>query len=456
MVGTTYEWRLRAGCQAVFHEEILMTEDGNRRTRRQDLTGSEPGAGSSKMTWREWGLLLLLAGVQLTNVLDFIIVMPLKPFMEDLALTPQTFGAVVSAYAFSASIAGFLAAGFVDRFGRKRALLTLYMGFIVGTGLCGLATDFRLLLAARAVTGAFGGVLGAMVMTIVGDTFPDHKRGLATGVVMGSFSLASIAGVPAGLVTAEHFGWRAPFTILAGGSLFVLAGALWLLPPLRGHLSQGRPRAQARLAILFDPGHLRAYVLMGVMVMGGFMIVPYFADYMVSNVGRLKTELPFIYLCGGLTTLVTSPLIGRLADRFGKLQVFRPVALFAIVPTLLVTSLPPVSLGLSLVVSTLYMMAASGRMVPATALVMGCVKSRDRGSFLSINASVQHLAAGLGSQASALIISASAGGALVGFSVVGMATAATMLASIPLAARLRPAPGGLEAPDELGAASSAA
>jgi predicted MFS family arabinose efflux permease len=408
------------------------------------------------MTWREWGLLLLLAGVQFTNVLDFIIVMPLKPFMEDLALNPQTFGAIVAAYAFSASIAGFLAAGFVDRFGRKRVLLVLYTGFIVGTGLCGAVTDFWLLLAARAVTGAFGGVLGAMVMTIVGDTFPDHKRGLATGVVMGSFSLASIAGVPAGLVAAEHFGWRAPFTILAGGSLCVLAGAAWLLPPLRGHLGQGQPPAQARLTILFEPGHLRAYVLMGVMVMGGFMIVPYFADYMVANVGRLKTELPFIYLCGGLTTLVTSPLIGRLADRYGKLRVFRPVALFAILPTLLITNLPPVSLGLSLVVSTFYMMAASGRMVPATALVMACVRSKDRGSFLSINASVQHLAAGLGTQVAALIVGASAGGGLVGFSVVGLAAAGSMLASIPLAARLRPAPGGLEAPDELDAPLSAA
>jgi predicted MFS family arabinose efflux permease len=408
------------------------------------------------MTWREWGLLLLLAGVQFTNVLDFIIVMPLKPFMEDLSLTPQTFGAIVSAYAFTASVAGFLVAGFVDRFGRKRALLALYMGFIVGTGLCGVATDFRLLLAARAVTGAFGGVLGAMVMTIIGDTFPDHKRGLATGVVMGAFSLASIAGVPAGLIAAEHFGWRAPFSILAGSSLFVLLGAMWLLPPLRGHLAQGLPPAQARLAILFEPGHLRAYVLMGVIVMGGFMIVPYFADYMVSNVGRLRTELPFIYLCGGLTTLVTSPFIGRLADRYGKFRVFRPVALFAMLPTLLVTSLPPVSLGLCLVVSTLYMMAASGRMVPVTALVMSCVRPRDRGSFLSINASVQHLAAGLGAQVSALIVGTSAQGGLTGFSVVGVAAAGSMLASIPLAARLRPAPGGLEAPDELGAASSAA
>ncbi|HWY87405.1 MAG TPA: MFS transporter [Gemmataceae bacterium] len=433
-----------------------MTEDGNRRNRAHGVAKSDAGPTSSTMTWREWGLLLLLAGVQFTNVLDFIIVMPLKPFMEDLALNPQTFGAIVSAYAFSASIAGFLAAGFLDRFGRKRALLVLYMGFIAGTGLCGLATDFGLLLAARALTGAFGGVLGAMVMTIVGDTFPDHKRGLATGVVMGSFSLASIAGVPAGLIAAQHFGWRAPFTILAGGSIFVLAGAIWLLPPLRGHLGQGGPRAQARLAILFEPGHLRAYMLMGVMVMGGFMIVPYFADYMVVNVGRLKTELPFIYLCGGLTTLVTSPLIGRLADRFGKLRVFRPVALFAILPTLLITNLPPVSLGLSLVVSTFYMMAASGRMVPATALVMACVRSRDRGSFLSINASVQHLAAGLGAQAAALIVGVSAGGALIGFSAVGLAAAGSMLASIPLAARLRPAPGGLEAPDELDAPLSAA
>jgi len=422
----------------------------------EEATGPEEEKSSLGLTWRELGLLLVLAAVQLTNILDFMIVMPLKPFMDDLGLTPQKFGAIVSAYAFSASLAGFLAAGFIDRFSRKQAMLVLYTGFIIGTGICAASSGFWMLLLARCVTGAFGGLLGAMVFTIIGDSFPDKKRGLATGVVMGSFSLASIAGVPLGLIAAQFLGWKAPFAILVGASSPVLLGAFFLLPSLKGHLGQGKPPARGRLAILLEPLHLRAFLFMGVIIFGGFMVVPYLAHYMVANVGLLKSDLKYIYLCGGLTTLVTSPLIGRLSDRFGKLRVFTPLALFAVLPTLLVTNLGPLPLYVALLISTIYMMATSGRMVPAMALVMGCVRPADRGGFLSLNASVQHLASGLGAQIAALLVGTAAGGALTGFSWVGLCAAISMIASVPLAGRLRPAQGGLEAIDVLEGAKSAA
>src|SRR5262249_42663256 len=160
-------------------------------------------------------LLLVLAAVQFVHIVDFMIVMPLgSRFINAgeaaLRLTTQQFGLVVSAYTLSAGAASLFAARFLDRFDRKAALLVLFAGFTLGAVLCAAATSYPLLLAARAVAGAFGGVCAANVLAIVGDACPDVRRGRATGVIMSAFSVASIAGVPAGLYLAELSGWRAP------------------------------------------------------------------------------------------------------------------------------------------------------------------------------------------------------------------------------------------------------
>src|SRR3954471_6795907 len=194
-------------------------------------------AGRHKLTAREWLLLLVLAAVQFTHNVDFMIIMPLGPvYRRELGLTPQEFGAVVAAYTIAAGVAAVAAAQVLDRFGRKAALLTLYTGFVVGTFSCAFAGSYWALLAARTVAGAFGGVAASVVMAVVGDAFPDARRGAATGVVMSAFSVALIVGVPLGLQLEESFGWHAPFLALAGMGVAVLALAAVLLPPLRGHL----------------------------------------------------------------------------------------------------------------------------------------------------------------------------------------------------------------------------
>src|SRR5262245_35258740 len=207
-------------------------------------------------------LLLMLASVQFTSIVDFMVVMPLGPQLKrNLAITSSQFGLIVSSYTISAGIAGIFASSFMDRFGRKAAFLSLYAGFLIGTFLCGLAETYATLLAARVVTGAFGGILGGMALAIIGDVFPEHKRGRATGVLMSSFALASVVGVPVGIALGNRFDWHAPFLILAALGLPVLIAALRLLPPLRGHLQHG-PYAHplTRLAETFSrPNHLRAF-----------------------------------------------------------------------------------------------------------------------------------------------------------------------------------------------------
>jgi predicted MFS family arabinose efflux permease len=406
------------------------------------------------LTRAEWLLLLVLAAVQFTHSMDFMVMLPLGPkCREEFSLTPGWFAVLVGSYGFSASVAGLLAARFIDRFDRKTALLVTYAGFTAGTLLCAVALDFWWLLLARCVAGTFGGVVGALILVIIGDVFPELRRGRATGVVMTAFSVASIAGLPAGIMLGNRLGVRAPFGVLG-----VLAGAVWVvawrvLPPLRGHLGHRGQSAAETWAILVRLEHLRAYAFMIVLVLGSFTISPHLSDFLVHNVGRDKDDLAYVYLCGGLLTFVTLPRVGRLADRFGKRPVFRVLAWCTALTLLLLTNLPPASLLPVLAVTTLYFFVTSGRWVPAMALITSSARARYRGGFMSVNASVQQMACGLASVLAGAVVSEGAGGRLTGYPLAGLIAAGSTAVSIFLSAGLRPAeetavdaPGEIEEP----------
>jgi predicted MFS family arabinose efflux permease len=424
------------------------------------LEGGEaaPAGGLRKrrvrLSWPEWQILLVLAAVQFTHIVDFMIVMPLSPELESqLNITPAQFGIVVAAYALSAGAAGLVASFFLDRFDRKWSLFLLFTGFLIGTGGCALAPNFAVLVLFRAVAGAFGGVGAATTLIIVGDVFEDARRGTATGVLMSAFSVASIVGVFAGKSLAELYGsWQAPFAVLAGFAACVLALMLVVLPSLRGHLEHG-PRQAWRefLQVISDPGHLSAFALMTALVMSTGFLFPYLPVYLEFNIGVADRDLKWMYVWGGLVTLVTLTVFGRLADRFGKLPVFRVLGLLTAVPILLSTNLTPgLHLAWVLVVTTLFMVVSSGRMVPAMALITASSAPRYRGSFLSVNSSVQQLALAAAAMLGGLILGqspageggAEAKGPLTGYNVVGWLAAGVTVLSVFLAGRLRPAPGG--------------
>ena len=391
---------------------------------------------------RERLLLLILAMVQLTNVLDFVVMMPLGPqFMRYFSISPQAFGMMVSSYTFSAAIFGFLGAFFIDRFDRRVALLVLYAGFTLGTFCCALAPTYELLTLARSLAGAFGGIIGAVVMAIVGDAFPEARRGAATGVIMSSFSIASIAGVPFGLYLAHLLSWQTPFFMLAALSAVTWLGAFCLLPPLTRHLQcavLASPIDEIRL-VLSLPNTLRAFAFMSTLMLAGFSVIPFISPYMVGNVGLSESDLPYIYLFGGFATFFTSRYIGVLSDRYGKKLTFQVVAFCSVVPILLLTTLPRVPTFLALAVTTLFMVLISGRFVPAVALVTSSVVSRHRGSFMSLIASVQKLSSGLASFLAGLVIGKGHGQALTNYWVVGVFASLMTLLCIFLVEWIKPA-----------------
>jgi predicted MFS family arabinose efflux permease len=387
--------------------------------------------------------------VQFTHIMDFMIVMPLGPTLQEdpnFLLDTFQFGLVVSAYNFSACLAGLFAASYIDRFDRKRALIGLYAGFAVGTLLCSVAPNYALLLTARVIAGAFGGVVSSLLLTIVGDAFPASQRGTATGIVMWGFSLASIAGLPVGLGLAEQFGWWAPFAAVGGMSVVILIGAIFVLPSMRGHMGRTGGPAVSTREVYTDPTHVRAYALVTALMVSSFMIAPFIATYLVANLGKPKHLLLWVYVFGGAATMLTLPLIGRLADRLGKLIVFQVMALATAVPILLLTHLPPVSFALCVCVTTLFMICASGRMVPGMALITGCALPRYRGSFMSVNSSVQQMAAGLAALLTGFLTQTGPHHEVLGFPRVGCLAAMFAVASVVLAARLRPAEAAVARP----------
>ena len=394
---------------------------------------------SVKSVPHEWSFLLILAAAQFSHVLDFVIMMPLGPeFIDEWAISPQQFGFLVSIYTFSGALCSFLGAFFIDRFDRKTALLRLYVGFTIGTLACALAPSYLSMLLGRAITGAFGGLMGAVVFSIIGDVFNESRRGAAMGTVMSAFSLASIIGVPIGLWLA-HISWRVPFYTLSGVSIVIMLAAYKILPPLRAHLVAKRKidiESELRFLILSE-GHWRAFALIVFLMLAAFTVIPYIATYMKKNIGLSRNDLALMYFVGGFFTLLTSRLVGRWSDRFGKQKVFVWMALFSTVPILLLTNMPRIPVTTAIIVTTLFSVLISGRAVPAMSMITSTVVAERRGSFMSFTSAVQQLASGFASLIGGIILTESANGELVNYDLVGYTAVMATLFSIYFAKTLR-------------------
>ena len=388
-------------------------------------------------------ILFTLSAMQFISIVDFMIVMPLGPLLMDtLGIDTLQFSWVVSAYTFAAGVAGIAAAPLLDRVGRRSAYIALSAGLLLGTLACGVATNYPLLVAARCLTGAFGGVLGGLSYAIVADVFPEERRGRATGVLMSAFAVASVVGVPIGIALGARYGWRVPFLVLAALGLPLVGMAGWTMPALTGHLGGTRRRPLAQLLdTLTRPAHLRAFTLTAILMFGAFSVIPYISASYVSNAGVTEAQLPVVFVAGGLLTLVSTPLVGRLIDGYGALPVFRCVVSLAAVMTLVVTHLPAVGLAVAAPAAALMMASNAGRLVSAVALITASIEPRRRGGFMSVNSSVQHLASGLGTVCGGLILEGGAGEPLRHFGTVGILAVAVTLTSLWFAGRVRPVAG---------------
>ncbi|MGN6667795.1 MAG: MFS transporter [Trinickia sp.] len=384
---------------------------------------------------RERRLIWLLALVQFTLIMDFMVMMPLGPqIMSAFAISPSKFAAAVSAYSWCSGLSALLAATYIDRFDRRKLLIAAYLLFALSNVACACASSYSLLLASRAFAGITGGVLGASVMAIVADVVPIERRGAATGIIMTGFSMAAIAGVPAGVVLGAYFHWSAPFWLLAALTVTIAVSTSRIVPSLSEHLSRQRPSLGDALPalgrLLAHPRHMRAFALTFLIMLAHMLVIPFISPMLVANHGVAPGRISWLYMAGGAATFFTSRAIGRLADRIGHRAVFRLFGVLALAPVLVITHMPNVPFAIMVPGFALFMVISSGRIVPMQAILTTVPDAQHRGAFLSANGAVQSLGTGCGAWIGGLMLSTDAVGHLVGYGTNGWVS--VVLASLAL------------------------
>ncbi|HNL12151.1 MAG TPA: MFS transporter, partial [Turneriella sp.] len=378
-------------------------------------------------------LIAILTILQFTVILDFMVLSPLGAIlMPALSINPQQFGWVVSAYAFSAGASGLLAAGFADRFDRKRMLLVFYTGFLAGTLLCGLAPDYHTLLAARVVTGIFGGVISAIAFAIVTDVFAFAARGRVMGFLQMAFASSQVLGIPVGLYVANKFNWHAPFLLIVGLGLPVGAVIVLKMKPIDAHLALKIDKSPFHhlLTTISKPRYLRGFAATTLLATGGFMLMPFGSAFGTGNLGLSNDDLPTLYMVTGITAMIAGPIAGRLSDTIGKYKIFTIGSTVGIILVLIYTQLGRSPLWLVMLITAALFASITARIVGASALMSGVPAPQDRGAFMGVSSAFQQISGGIASAVAGAIVVKTSSGALARYDVLGYVVVGAMLVTI--------------------------
>lgn len=379
-------------------------------------------------------VIAILAFLQFTVILDFMVLSPLGAIlMPELSISTSQFGLVVSAYAFSAGASGLCAAGFADKFDRKKMLLFFYTGFIVGTVFCGIAGNYQTLLFARVVTGIFGGVVGSITFAIITDTFKMEVRGRVMGFVQMASAASQVLGIPVGLHLATHINWHAPFLMIAAVSMIVVIAIILKLKPVTAHL-QGRHDKNAFIHLWHTaskPDYIRGFGATMLLTTGGFMIMPFSSAFLVNNVLIPETSLSIIFFITGIFTIITGPILGKQADKFGKYRLFIFGSILSMVMVITYTHLGPNPVWIVVLTNIVLYTGITSRMISSSALISGVPEAKDRGAYMGINSSIQQVSGGVASFIAGLIVFQPAKNApLQHFDTIGYVTTGTMLITL--------------------------
>jgi len=384
--------------------------------------------------------LWLLALVNFTNIMDVMIMMPLADlFMYEFDIDTGTFAFLIASYGLAAFFSSLCGVFLLDKFPRRKSLLFIYAGFVIGTFLCGLAPTFYLLLVIRFTTGLFGGIIGALALSIVSDVYKFKERGQAIGALMAAFSAAAALGVPAGFYLATLWGWQSPFFIIAGVGLIIWIIAYFKFPEIYIDPEETEDYTPFELIqkIVNNSNILFALLLGFVVVLGHFLIIPFITPYMTHNVGFEQTDITYIYLVGGLLTVVSAPIIGRLTDKYGVTKVFFAVMIISFVPVVWLTNLGPSTVPMALVVTTLFFVFGSGRMLPPQSLITSAVGPDLRGSFMSLKSALQQAAIAFAAVIGGAIISENPDKKIINYEIVGYLSVAICILAMILTPKIK-------------------
>lgn len=352
-------------------------------------------------------VVVILALLQFTVILDFMVISPLGDIlMKTLDMTTANFGLVVSGYAFSAGASGLLAAGFADKFDRKKLLIFFYIGFTLGTLFCALSTSYAMLLSARIITGFFGGVIGSVSLAIVSDLFALNQRGRVMGFIQMAFAVSQILGIPIGIYFANLWGWHSSFLMIVLLAMVILAAIIFKLRPVDEHLALQHDKSP--LLHLWHTIKNRNYRIgfstIALLSIGGFMLQPFGSAYLINNLGITQQQLPIVFFSTGIAVLFIMPIVGKLSDRFNKMVLFTVGSVISIIMILIYTNLPQTPLWEIIAINMILFMGIMSRIVPSQAINTVIPDLADRGAYMAITSSMQQIAGGIAAIAAGFIV----------------------------------------------------
>ncbi len=381
----------------------------------------EKGAAST-------GIILLLAGINFVNWLDFFLVGPLGPdFAKALDISVSQLGIVTGGYSLAAALAALAGSLFLDSFGRRAALTVCMFGLVTGTALGGCSLGLGTIVAARVIAGLFAGPILGLCYALIADVVPDERRGAAFSAMTGTFALAQVIGVPTSLELARVGSWRTPFFVVAAMGAAVAVIAMFRLPPLA---QQGLARPGV-LRFWAQPTMVVSLMMTAALMMQVFLLSPNIASYVQFNMGMPRSELSLMYFFGGVASLVGSRA-GLLVDRIGGSIVMLIGTAIATV-VYLTWFLLPVGQVPVVVFFCGFTLAQAIRLVTHHTLASKVPEPLERGRYLSMQTAVQHSALAAGGFVSARLLSEGPGMRLIGMPKVALLAIVVSACVAPLA-----------------------
>jgi predicted MFS family arabinose efflux permease len=403
------------------------------RPLKEHLLKDSTSAVNQSFTSYQIKLLVCLGVLLFTIVLDFMLLPALSAVvLPALKLSTAQFGYVISAYSFSAGASALLFAAFADHFERKKLLLTLYSGFLLGILASALAPGFWALLLARVLTGIFGGVIAAISFSIVSEVFLLSQKGRAMGVLHMAFAFTQVLGLPLAVYIATTNSWQLAYFIIFGVGLIALSLSLIVLRPLFNHLEK-KERAWQHIG---NSVKNRAYWLVfsnnALLVTGDVLFMTFASAYFVGNQAVTKDQLAIVFGASGLATLLFSLLIGRLADKTSHTKVFTAGTVLAILMVATLSGLHNAGLLWVVILNTLLFIGIAARMICSGALGLEMPRPKDRGAFTSFDSALQLLFAGIAATAAGWLVYTSAAGLVHNYPLLAAVVIACMLTTVLL------------------------
>lgn len=389
----------------------------------------------AKFSQYQYLLVAIITLVFLTIVLDYMLTSALSAILlPELNITTKQFGLLASAYPISAGITAILLSGYADKFDRKKILLFFYSGFLLGVLFCTIAPSFQILIVARIITGTFGGVVGSICFAIIADLFETTQRGRAMGFLQMASAGTQILGLPLALYLASELDWHLAFGLILFIGIITVFLIIWKMNPVNGHLKNPVKVNPWRhsLKIISNRKYLIVFLNNTLLVAGDVILMTFSSAFCTNNLGVSLENLPLLYGFAGAATFICSPLIGRLTDKFGTLNVFVVGTIITMVTVAVFTNLGINPLWSVIIVHTLIFVGINARSISSSALGTIMPDVEDRGAFMAVDAAMQLAVAGSAAILAGLIVFQSEDGMINNFSTLGFMVISLMLMTIGL------------------------